>query len=90
MIQTQTDNKTENRTNASIQGKETTREITLHNDMHRLPIARQNLEVFNKNTVNGHDVGSMGNTCSACGAFMFKDEKHVGKLNQSDIITFSA
>ena len=57
--------------------------------MHRLPIARQNLEVFNKTTVNGHDVGSM-DIYSACGALMFKDEKHVGKLNQSDTITFSA
>ena len=55
-----------------------------------LPIARQNLEDFNETTVNCHDVGSMDNICSACGALMFKDEKHVGKLSQSDTITFSA
>ena len=65
-------------------------EITLHNDVQRLPIARQNLEVFNETTVNGHDVGNMDNICSVCGALMFKDEKHVGKLSQSDTITFSA
>ena len=65
-------------------------EITQHHDAQRFPIARQNLEVFNKTTVNGHDVGNMDNICSACGAFMFKDEKHVGKLSQSDTITFSA
>ena len=46
-----------------------------------LPIARQNLEDFNETTVNCHDVGSMDNICSACGALMFKDEKHVGKLS---------
>ena len=31
----------------------------------------------------------MDNICSACGALMFKDETHVGKLSQSDTITFS-
>ena len=55
-----------------------------------LPIVRQNLEDFNETTVNCHDVGSMDNICSACGALMFKDEKHVGKLSQSDTVTFSA
>ena len=55
-----------------------------------LPIARQNLEDFNETTVNCHDVGSMDNICSACGALMFKDEKHVGKLSPSDTVTFSA
>ena len=29
------------------------------------------------------------NICSTCGAFMFKDEKHIGKLTQSDTVTFS-
>ena len=48
------------------------------------------MEVFNETTVNGHDVGNMDNICSACGALMFKDETHVGKLSQSDTITFSA
>ena len=52
-------------------------EITLHNDAQKLPIARQNLEVFNEITVKGHNVGSMDNICSACGALMFKDEKHL-------------
>ena len=56
----------------------------------RLPVARQNMEVFNETTVNGHDVGNMDNICSACGALMFKDESHVGKLSQSATITFSA
>ena len=65
-------------------------EITLHNDVQRLCITRQNLEVFNETTVNGHDAGNMDNICSACGTLMFKDEKHVGKLSQSDTITFSA
>ena len=46
------------------------------------------MEVFNETTVNGHDVGNM-DICSACGALMFKDETHVGKLSQSDTITFS-
>ena len=57
---------------------------------HSLPIARQNLQVFNESTVNVHNVGSMDNICSACGAFMFQDEKHIGKLSQSDTVTFSA
>ena len=65
-------------------------EITVHNDAKRLPIARQNLEVFNETTVNGHDVGNMDNICSACRALRFKDEKHVRKLSQSDTIIFSA
>ena len=56
-------------------------QITRLNDAQRLPIARQNLEVFNETTVNGHDVGNMDNICSACGALMFKDETHVGKLS---------
>ena len=43
----------------------------------RLPIARHNLQVFNESTVSVHNVGSMDNICSACGAFMFKDEKHI-------------
>ena len=46
--------------------------------------------VFNETTVNDHDVGNMDNICCACGALIFKDEKHVGKLSQSDTITFSA
>ena len=45
-----------------------------------LPIARQNLEDFNETTVNCHDVGSMDNICSACGALMFKDEKTCWKV----------
>ena len=57
---------------------------------HSLLVVRQNLEVFNESTVNVHNVGSMDNICSACGAFMFKDEKHIGKLSQSDRVTFSA
>ena len=56
---------------------------------HSLPIGRQNLQVFNESTVNVHNVGSMDNICSACGAFMFKDEKHIGKLSQIDTVTFS-
>ena len=48
------------------------------------------MEVFNETTVNGHDVGNMDNICSACGALMFKDENHVGKLSQSATITFNA
>ena len=48
------------------------------------------MEGFNETTVNGDDVGNMDTICSACGALMFKDEKHVGKLSQSDSITFSA
>ena len=64
--------------------------ITVHNDAQRLPIARQNLEVFNKTTVNCHDVGIMDNICAACGALMFKDEKHVGKLSESDSIKLIA
>ena len=64
--------------------------MTLHNHAQRLPVARQNMEVFNETTVNGHDVGNMDNICSACGALMFKDENHVGKLSQSATITFSA
>ena len=47
------------------------------------------MEDLNETTVNCHDVGSM-DICSACGALMFKDEKHVGKLSQSDTVTFSA
>ena len=69
--------------------REQPQEITQYHDAQRFPIARQNLEVFNETTVNGHDVGNMDNICSACGALMFKDEKHVGKLSQSDTITFS-
>ena len=65
-------------------------QMTLHNHAQRLPVARQNMEVFNETTVNGHDVGNMDNICSACGALMFKDENHVGKLSQSATITFSA
>ena len=34
-------------------------EVTLPNDAQRLPIARQNLELFNENTVNGYDLGNM-------------------------------
>ena len=64
--------------------------MTLHNNVQRLPVARQSMEVFNETTVNGHDVGNMDNICSACGALMFKDEKHVGKLSQSATITLSA
>ena len=56
---------------------------------HSLPIARQNLQVFNESTVNVHIVGCMDNICSACGAFMFKGEKHIGKLSQSYTVTFS-
>ena len=65
-------------------------QMILHNHAQRLPVARQNMEVFNETTVNGHDVGNMDNICSACGALMFKDENHVGKLSQSATITFSA
>ena len=64
--------------------------ITLHNDAQRLPIARHNSEIFNESTVNCHDVGNMDNICTTCGALMFKYEKHVRKLSQSDSITFSA
>ena len=39
--------------------------------------------------VNCHDVGSMDNICSACGALMFKDVQ-CSKLSQSDTVTFSA
>ena len=63
--------------------------MTLHNHAQRLPVTRQNMEVFNETTFNGHDVGNM-DICSACGALMFKDENHVGKLIQSATITFSA
>ena len=80
MIQTQADNRMENGTNALIQSKEQPDKITLHNDAQRLPIARQNLEMFNETTVNCHDVGNMDNICPACGALMFKDEKYVGKF----------
>ena len=65
-------------------------EQTLHNNAQTLAIARQNLDFFNETIFSGHDVGDMDNICSACGALMFKDEKHVGKLSQSDTITFSA
>ena len=34
----------------------------------KVAVARQNMEVFNETTVNGHDVGNMDNICSACGA----------------------
>ena len=54
-----------------------------------LSIARQNLQVFNESTVSVHNVGTMDNICSACGALMFKNEKHIGKLTQSDTVTFS-
>ena len=56
---------------------------------HSLPIARQNLQVFNESTVNVYNVRSLDNICFACGAFMFKDEKHIGKLSQTDTVTFS-
>ena len=65
-------------------------QMTLHNHAQRLPVTRQNMEVFNETTANGHDVGNMDNICSACGTLMFKDENHVGKLSQSATITFSA
>ena len=55
---------------------------------HHLPIGRQNLQVFNESTVNVHNVRSMDNICSACGAFMFKEDKHIGKLSQINTVTF--
>ena len=54
--------------------------ITLHNDAQRLPIARQNLEIFNETTVIGHGVGNMDNICSACGALMYKAKKTCWKV----------
>ena len=70
---------------SEIHGQDTeVRQVT-----NRLPIARQNLQVFNESTVSVHNVGSMDNICSACGAFMYKDEKHIRKLTQSDTVTFS-
>ena len=70
---------------SEIHGQDTeVRQVT-----HSLPIGRQNLKVFNESTVNVDNVGSMDNICSACGAFMFKDKKHIGKLSQTDTVTFS-
>ena len=67
-----------------IQVKFMAKTLKVRQVTNRLPIARQNLQVFNESTVSVHNVGSMDNIFSACGSFMFKDEKHIGKLTQSD------
>ena len=46
-------------------------------------IGRDNLETFEECTVDTQDVGSMNNICAACGALMFKDETHCGKLTEN-------
>ena len=54
-------------------------------------IGRENLETFDESTVDIQDVGSMNNICAACGALMFKDETHCGKLTEnSPTATFSS
>ena len=53
---------------SEIHGQDTeVRQVT-----YRLPIIRQNLQVFNESTVSVHNVGSMDNICSACGELMFQ------------------
>ena len=62
-------NNTPQNEQSEIHGQDTeVRQVT-----NRLPIARQNLQVFNESTVSVHNVGTMDNICSACGAFMFKE-----------------
>ena len=48
------------------------------------PKARQSLETFDETTVDYKDIGDMNNICSACGALMFKQETHCGKLVENE------
>ena len=53
-------------------------------------IARKSLDTFDELTVDTQDVGDMNHICSACGALMFKGEKHNGKLVENQpTATFS-
>ena len=53
-------------------------------------ITRKSLDTFDELTVDTQDVGDMNHICSACGALMFKGEKHYGKLVENQpTATFS-